>query len=260
MMLIMMFFFGRRNNPTSLVIFARLARMSSKTGNKIRQHVNPLSHAKMQPMQLPTTWISDNFGSNSNNGKNDRFILDIGSGKGQWALDMAVAHKDVNIVAIEIRKPAVEIANARIKDANEQHVYKNLMYLNGNINVDISRILVDCLSFGAKSIDIAIQFPDPHFKTRNFKRRVVNDSFVETLDRLLPIHSKVFIQTDIEEVAKDFARKFLNSRLTFQIYPGYSLEQLHSNASPYYPIETERERNSIKEHLKIYRILFEKKG
>jgi tRNA (guanine-N7-)-methyltransferase len=246
----------RYKNPAVRLMYSHL---SSKTGNKIRQHVNPLSQAKMQPMALPTTWVNDSFDSNGKEVKVDHFIIDVGCGKGQWALDMASSCGNVNVVGIEIRKPAFDIAIERSQDSTGRPMLSNLLYLNGNVNVDIRRILTDCLSFGAKKIDIAIQFPDPHFKTRNHKRRVVNESFVEALGELLPVHSSVFVQSDVEEVALDFAAKFANSRFRFDVTSGHSLERLHFNASPYHPIVTERERNCIKESLQVYRIHFLKR-
>ncbi len=223
--------------------------------------MNPLSKAKMEPMVLVETWVSDSFGASSNSSssnssnsgcKREHFLIDVGCGKGKWAHDMAKASPNLNIIGVEIRKPAYDIAKHRFSDESTAN---NLVYLQGNINVDIRRILKDCVSYGAKTIDILIQFPDPHFKNKNMKRRVVNESFVDALSDLLPVNSKIFIQTDIEEVALDFLNKLLKK---FKICSGYSKEALENNTSPYDPIRTERELNCLNEGLKIYRVLLEK--
>ena len=55
----------------------------------------------------------------------------------------------------------------------------NLHYLAVNANVDIERILSDVSVQKIAIRTLSIQFPDPQFKLRNRKRRVVNDQFVE---------------------------------------------------------------------------------
>jgi tRNA G46 methylase TrmB len=46
------------------------------------------------------------------------------------------------------------------------------------------------------------QYPDPHFKKRHHKRRIVQAELVETLAALLPTGATVFLQSDVLEVAE----------------------------------------------------------
>lgn len=47
---------------------------------------------------------------------------------------------------------------------------------------------------------VSIQFPDPHFKKRHHKRRIVQPELVEAICRRLRPGGRVFMQSDVEEV------------------------------------------------------------
>ena len=51
---------------------------------------------------------------------------------------------------------------------------------------------------------MTIQFPDPWFKKKHAKRRMVNEELVETIAvNKLAIGGRVFVQTDIEFLAEE---------------------------------------------------------
>jgi tRNA (guanine-N7-)-methyltransferase len=50
---------------------------------------------------------------------------------------------------------------------------------------------------------VTIQFPDPWFKKKHAKRRMVNEEVVETIARHLAPGGQVFVQTDIEFLAAE---------------------------------------------------------
>ena len=45
-----------------------------------------------------------------------------------------------------------------------------------------------------------LQFPDPHFKKKHKKRRVVQPQLIEAIDRRLAPDGLVFLQSDVMEV------------------------------------------------------------
>jgi tRNA G46 methylase TrmB len=57
---------------------------------------------------------------------------------------------------------------------------------------------------------VTIQFPDPHFKARHKKRRVVNPDLVNCLAKYLPAGTLVFLQSDIQELEVDMISHFQN--------------------------------------------------
>ena len=219
----------------------------NKTSRKFRQHVNPLASSYQQPTQLESDWIHTTYSAPSR-----PFIIDIGCSKGAWAIEMCEANQNTNILGIEIRKPVVNYALER----RDKRRLTNLHFIQANVNVDISRIINDIQE--VSSIDmICIQFPDPHFKAKHKKRRVVNESFVQTLSDLLPKGTGIFMQSDVEEVIVDMIESF-SSCPDFQIAEGYSNgppETLSSNKNPTH-FRTEREISVQKRELPVYRMLF----
>merc|ERR1712060_327114 len=106
------------------------------------------------------------------------FVVDIGCAKGAWAIEYAKAHQGVfNVLGLEIRDAAAEIALAR----KQQEELDNVHFLNSNANVDLDRILSDIVSHPSRVNMVTIQFPDPYFKKKQQKRRVLNGDLLDTL-------------------------------------------------------------------------------
>ena len=214
--------------------------------NKFRQHVNPLASAYQQKIILEDKWIENSFENVSK-----PFIIDIGCSKGSWALNMCQQSSEYNILGLEIRKPVVDFANHR----KEKRGLKNVHFISTNANVNIEKILND-ITLCSKIEMVCIQFPDPHFKTRHKKRRVVNEEFVNILSRCLSSNSKIFVQSDVFDVIEDMVQSFLKN-INFSPANNYSAVSLDNNISPV-GIKTEREIATLARNLPVYRMLFVK--
>jgi tRNA (guanine-N7-)-methyltransferase len=212
---------------------------------KVRQHVNPLSSKYMVPIDLPDDWIERSYQNPSNN-----FIVDIGCSKGTWAINSALSDPMTNFLGLEIRRPVVDIAMARKNSLQ----LRNIHFLASNANIDLPKILKSIIDRNCDISMITIQFPDPHFKRKHKKRRVVNEMMVNCMASFLKPGAKVFVQSDIREVAEDMAESFASSPL-FTMSEGYHSSDLHENLSPN-AIKTEREIATEKKALPIYRQLF----
>ena len=205
---------------------------------RIRQHVNPLESKFQQPIPIPV-WQEVYA-------RCDRPIhLDIGCARGKFLLDMAQQYPETNFLGIEIRKPLVEYAN-RTKD---ELGLTNLHYLFGNINSSAKSLLS---SLPEDSLEtISVQFPDPWFKKKHHKRRVIQPELVTILVDYLTPKGRIFLQSDIEEVAIQMRDRFAtDERLT----------QQHStwlNSNPL-AVPTERELYVLEQNLPVYRALFVK--
>ena len=224
-------------------------RSKGKASRKFRQHVNPLASAYQQPTLLDIDWIQKHYKS-----PNLPFIIDIGCSKGTWALEMCTDNENTNIVGLEIRKPVVEYALER----RDKRGLTNVHFIQTNANVDIERIIKDIQQTSSVEM-ICIQFPDPHFKAKHKKRRVVNELFVNTLSDLLSKGSKIFLQSDVDEVILDMILSFSLSP-SFEIADGYTNgqpETLQLNTNPT-PIQTEREISVQRRELPVYRMMFVK--
>lgn len=208
---------------------------------RIRQHVNPLALKFQQPINL-SQWHQIYVNPNL------PLHLDIGCARGKFLLDMAQLHPELNFLGIEIRQSLVTDANQK----KEQLGLTNLHYLFGSINYSASTLLaslpINTLNY------ITIQFPDPWFKKKHNKRRVVQPELVNILVHYLVDGGTVFLQSDIEEVALEMGDRFTNHPLLIKQHSETWLAQ-----NPF-PIPTERELYVLQDNLPVYRMLLKKQS
>ena len=206
---------------------------------RIRQHVNPLARKFQSPISTPD-W--QNIYAQS-----DRPIfLDIGCARGKFLLEMAQQNLAVNYLGIEIRSQLVDLANQE----RDRLGLRNLHYLFGNMNSS-AKVLLESLP--EKSLKtISIQFPDPWFKKKHNKRRVVQPDLVAILVDYLVEGGEVFLQSDIKEVAVEMRDRFkANPWLRQQ----HDEEWLAKNPLS---VATERELYVLGQNLPVYRVLLQK--
>ncbi len=204
---------------------------------RVRNHVNPLSRRHQIPID-PPHW-PDIYA-----GPDQPLHLDIGTGSGRFLVALARQNPQWNFLGVEIRQPLVERAN-QWRDELE---LKNLHFLYANINVSLRRLFKP----GALS-RLSIQFPDPWFKKRHHKRRVVQPELVKNLADLLQPNSPVFLQSDVEEVAVEMAERFLE-------HPAF--EDPHQGRIDHNPlgVSTLREVQCLRLELPIYRYWIVRQG
>jgi tRNA (guanine-N7-)-methyltransferase len=206
---------------------------------RIRQHVNPLARKFQSPIAIPD-W-QDVYQ------QGDLPIhLDIGCARGKFLLKMAEQNPEINYLGIEIRKQLVDWANQERDDLG----LTNLHYLFGNMNSS-AQILLESLPENSLKT-ISVQFPDPWFKKKHNKRRVVQPDLVSILVDYLAVGGFVFLQSDILEVAEEMRDRFgSNPSLTQQ----HSQEWRSTNP---FSVATERELYVLAQGLPVYRVLFRK--
>ena len=203
---------------------------------RVRQHVNPLSGRYKQSVSLPD-WhqVYSNLSL--------PIHLDLGCARGRFLLQMAQTQPEYNHLGIEIREPLVIEAN-QIAQENNLH---NLHYLFANINNSLTELLTSLPSNKLKLI--SIQFPDPWFKKKHHKRRVVQPEVVNTLSQFLTDDGQIFLQSDVEEVAVEMCDLFLAHPHFKSLKPEIWLEE-----NPL-PIMTEREIATLNKGEPVYRTI-----
>ncbi|MGV0101987.1 tRNA (guanosine(46)-N7)-methyltransferase TrmB [Nostoc sp. DSM 114160] len=206
---------------------------------RVRQHVNPLGK-KYQTPASHQDWEKIYAKPNQ------QLHLDIGCAKGLFLLNMAKIEPNWNFLGLEIREPLVVEANKLRSELG----LTNLHYLFCNVNNSLRSLLS---SFPPGSLQcVTIQFPDPWFKTRHAKRRVVQPELVADLAKYLAIGGLVFLQSDMEFVAVEMRDRFA-ANSAFQKVG--TEEWLAENPLP---VSTEREIGTQKKGEPIYRALFER--
>lgn len=202
---------------------------------RVHQHVNPLApYFRFTPQAIEIEKIFAD--------PDLPVHLDIGCARGRFLLKMAELDKSQNFLGIEIREPLVIEANRLAEETNLTNLYYE--FCNAMLNLDKS--LAD-LPKGILQT-VTIQFPDPWFKKKHAKRRMVNRELVETVVGHLADSGKIFVQTDIEFLAEEMFDLFRQNK---------RLIEVEINENPF-SVKTERENAVEEKDLPVYRRIFKK--
>ena len=153
----------------------------------MRQHVNPLSKNFKEIERIPS--LIEMFGDPKSN-----LHLDIGCASGEFLFDLALVNTNWNYLGIEIRERLVKSAKLRLQEKK----INNLYFAFGNANNIVKDVQSEFIFKNVKSI--SFNFPDPWFKKRHYKRRVIQPEFINTLSNLLQKEALIFIKTDVKDL------------------------------------------------------------
>jgi tRNA (guanine-N7-)-methyltransferase len=206
---------------------------------RVRQHVNPLAHKYQNPISQ-IDWEKVYAQPSL------PLHLDIGCARGRFVLNMAQVEPLWNFLGLEIREPLVVEAN-RLRD---ELGLVNLHYLFCNANNSL-RPLLSSLPQNILQ-RVTIQFPDPWFKNRHAKRRVVQPELVAELAEFLAPGGIVFLQSDMEFLAVEMCDRFAANPAFVRHGKG---EWLTENPLS---VPTERELYTINKSEPVYRAIFER--
>lgn len=118
---------------------------------------------------------------------NDRPIwLEVGMGKGQFIMELARRHPEINFIGVEMYS-SVLIRAVQKREAEE---LENLLFLR----ID-ARTLPDCFAPGEVE-RIFLNFSDPWPKDRHAKRRLTSRQFLEKYTKILRQGGLVEFKTD----------------------------------------------------------------
>ncbi|NJK38630.1 MAG: tRNA (guanosine(46)-N7)-methyltransferase TrmB [Oscillatoriales cyanobacterium RM1_1_9] len=205
---------------------------------RVRQHVNPLAQKFQDPVKLPD-WqriYAD---------LSQPLHLDIGCGRGRLLWQLAQLEPHWNFLGLEIREPLVIEANQWRDDKQ----LKNLHYLFCNVNHALSEILQSLPPFTLKRVSILC--PDPWFKNRHQRRRIVQPKLVNCLADYLTPQAEVILQSDIESVAEEMCDRFSEHSAFQRLGDTWLPETL-------LPLTSERERAILSREKPVYRALFQR--
>ncbi len=205
---------------------------------RVHQHVNPLSpyyRQSPEPIDIAAVFADPE----------KPLLLDIGCARGRFLLRMAEAEPTWNYLGVEIREPLVEEANRLTAEAGPT----NLHYAFCNAMLWLDRLLEGIPPSRLQTV--TIQFPDPWFKKKHAKRRMVNKEMVDTIANHLAPDGRVFVQTDIEFLADEMFALFRADE---------RFEESRTETNPFL-VKTEREKAVEDKDLPVFRTLFTaKKG
>ena len=208
----------------------------------MRQHVNPLSNHFSEIEKVPP--LTRIFA-------NPRLPLhlDIGSAGGEFLFELASKNKNWNYLGIEIREKLVNNAKLKAKDLEIQNLY----FVFGNANKIFSnsnnKFLIGYVS------SISFNFPDPWFKNKHHKRRVVQPELINLFSNSMQKGSFIIIKTDVKQLF-EYMDLIISNNLNFKKID-FKYFQYEQSFNPNKTL-TNREKYVIKNQLNIFERIYTK--
>ena len=202
----------------------------------MRQHVNPLSKNFKEIERIPS--LIEMFDDPKLN-----MHLDIGCAAGEFLFDLALINTSWNYLGIEIREKLVKTARLKVREGK----IKNLFFAFGNANNIVNDAQSKFIIKNVKSI--SLNFPDPWFKKRHYKRRVIQPEFINSLSNLLQTGTLIFIKTDVKDLLY-YMDSIISSNFNFK-----TIDKKDFNYSESFnpnKVKTNREKYVIMNQLDIF--------
>tara|TARA_A100001388_G_C28722099_1_gene476954 strand:- start:524 stop:1153 length:630 start_codon:yes stop_codon:yes gene_type:complete len=206
----------------------------------MRQHVNPLSKNFDLTERIPS--LTEMFKDSEL-----PLHLDIGSADGQFLFDIALVNSNWNYIGIEIRERLVNKARLKVRERE----IKNLYFVFGNANNILKDFHGEFINKNLKSI--SLNFPDPWFKKRHHKRRVVQPRLINILSNYMEKGSLIFVKTDVRDLF-DYMNCNISDNTNFK-----KIDQNDLNFSQTFnpdKVKTNREKYAIVNKLRIFERIY----
>ena len=116
--------------------------------------------------------------------------VEVGSGKGLFIASASAKQPERNFLGIEVAQKYAKPAAAKLARQNRT----NAVMVGGDA-LRIFRELLPEASLAA----VHVYFPDPWWKARHKKRRVMNEGFLKDVERVLQPGGVLHFWTDVEE-------------------------------------------------------------
>jgi tRNA (guanine-N7-)-methyltransferase len=172
--------------------------------------------------------------------------VELGAAEAHFLIERAAADGARLYVGVEIRRELVVWINAELARAG----IPNVRAVFANMSVDMPRL------FAPRTVRrFFLNFPDPWWKSRQHKRRVIGPALMSEIHGALEPGGELFVQTDIFDHALEAMALlegmapagFVNARGPWSFFP----------ENPY-GARSRRERQCEAEGARIWRLLFRK--
>jgi tRNA (guanine-N7-)-methyltransferase len=170
------------------------------------------------------------------------FYLEIGSGKGDFLINMAKNNPDKFFVGIEKNVTCSGITAKKLVEIEEKNA--KLLYADA---INILPLLKD------ESVKtLFLNFSDPWPKKRHHKRRLTSEVFLKEYQRVIIKGGRLVFKTDNLDLFNDSLEYFQNSNFTLiSVTNDYQGDDK-------FDTETEYEVKKRKEGIPINRVIFQK--
>lgn len=122
--------------------------------------------------------------------RNAPLEIEVGSGKGLFLQNAAISNLQHNFLGVEVSRKYARFTAARLA----KHGLANAIAVHGDALAMFRERLPD-QSLAA----VHVYFPDPWWKKRHHKRRVLNETFLTDIVRTLQPQGRLHFWTDVKE-------------------------------------------------------------
>jgi len=166
--------------------------------------------------------------------------LDVGFGRGASLFHRAEVAPEARLLGIEIKAKWA----AKVADRAQHLGLDEICVFCGD-----AREILGRAGPTASVARVFVHFPDPWWKKRHLKRRVVGDVFLDAISRLLVDGGEIFIQTDVPDRAEIY-------RDTLLAHPDFELAGQDGwlDDNPY-AAPSNREERAARDGLPVRRLL-----
>jgi tRNA (guanine-N7-)-methyltransferase len=149
---------------------------------RVRHHVNPL-RAEFLAMQARPIALG-----------NEPVEVELGCADARFLFERAREDSRTRFIGLEIREPLVEWVNQTARASGVPNVEAHFAHIGHHLDV---------LFPDERLQRVFVNFPDPWFKRRHEKRRLMSEELAELIARKLPVGGELFFQSDVFVLALD---------------------------------------------------------
>lgn len=165
--------------------------------------------------------------------------VEIGTNRGRFLRSLCLGRPDVSFYGIEIKKGLTGVANRRLERSDAD---------NGVVFHGDARVVLP-VYFGENSLDaIYVLFPDPWWKKRHAKRRLVDEDFMKLVAWVLRPGGFFILKSDVFRYARHVQRCVVASerfeRKKISDVPGHDVWE-----------PTTRERHCLEDGLPVHAVV-----
>ena len=177
--------------------------------------------------------------------------IEIGSGKGLFMTTASAANPGHNFLGIEIMaKYAAHSAGRLMQSRSDTPDSKfNAIMISGNAE-PLFKDRIDAGSLEA----VHVYFPDPWWKKRHRKRRVVNETSIRNISRVLRPGGRLHFWTDVLDYFENTVE------MIAELAPEFGIPIPEEEAAANYDLDyrTHFERRSRQHQIPVYRVRYER--
>ena len=170
-------------------------------------------------------------------GNNNPIYLELGTGRGEFIINMAKKYPNINFIGLELNESQIATAAKKLEREN----IRNLKLIK-----DDARNIINI--FGKEINTIYLTFSEPWPKKRDEKNRFTHESYLKLYDRIFKKDKRIILKTDNKGL---FAYSLETLSNYWYVFNTVSLD-LHNDERNIPNLMTDFEKQYFKEKRPIY--------